>query len=765
MKKVHAQTLLLLTLALFINHPIFGQESSPRGILTGTVVNRNSGEPLAGANILLRGTNIGVATDLDGGFRIEQIPPGVYAVQASVIGYAQEVRTDIAISPARPMEIQFQLEPASIQLEEVTVRAGFFRNNADAKVSTTVQSNEEIRRLPGGFEDVARAISILPGVAQPSPGRNDLIVRGGAPSENLYLVDNIEVPNINHFGTQGASGGPQSFINLDFIERTSFSTGGFGVRYGDRLSSVLTIDLREGRKDHMGGKATISASQFGLNLEGPLPDQNGSYLFSARRSYLDFIFKAAGFAFVPEYWDFLAKANRSITPHDQVSVVAIAALDNVRLFNDDADQRYDNATVPATDQNTLVGGISWKHLFGRGFTTVSLGQTVTDFNTAQNDSLLNPVFRNRSREAETSLRTEVVYRATEATVLSLGGQQKFIGFDANIDLPPFTTSYGEVITVNEYYKTTTTKSALYGQASQDIGKLELVLGGRLDAFNLLDEPLAFSPRLSATYPLDMLTNINASVGRYHQAPSYIWLVANPQNRALKQLTADQVVLGVDHLLRYDVRISLEGYYKEYSDYPASVTRPWLVLANTGAGYGGTRSNFAEYGFDPLVSEGTGWSRGVELFAQKKAGEDPHYAIASLSYNEAWFTGLDGVERPSSYDQRWIFNLGGGFILSNHFEISGRFRLATGSPYTPYENDGTQDPDKVNSERTPINHSLDLRADRRWFFDSWTLIGYIDLQNVYNNPYQSAPQWDEREGKAIENDSIGLLPSIGISVEF
>ncbi|MCB2199254.1 TonB-dependent receptor [bacterium] len=765
MKKAGPLVLVLFLVLLGSTASLQAAVNSPTGTLTGRVTDRNSNEPLAGANILLLGTNIGAATNLDGNYSIATIPPGVYAIQFSSVGYGQVVRTDISISPARPTELDVELEPTSVALEEVTFRAGFFEKDPDAKLSTVVQSSEEIRRLPGGFEDVARAISILPGVGQPSPGRNDLVVRGGAPSENLYLVDNIDVPNINHFGTQGASGGPQSFINLDYIDRTSFSTGGFGARYGDRLSSVLTIDLREGRKDKIGGKATISASQFGLNIEGPLVGEDGSFLFSARRSYLDFIFEAAGFAFVPEYWDFLAKANTSINATNQISVLGIAALDNVKLFNDSQDQRYDNARIPATDQNTYIGGVTWKHLFGNGFTNVTLGQTVTEFNTIQLDSLLNPVFSNSSREAETSLRAEVVARISENTEFTAGVQQKFVGFNADLLLPPFTTSYGEVITVDESYDTLSTKSAAYGQVSQEFGDLLITAGGRLDAFTMIDNPYAFSPRLSATYPLSMLTNVNASVGRYHQAPSYIWLVSNPLNRKLDHLQADQVVLGFDHLIRFDVRVSIEGYYKQYANYPTSTSRPYLVLANTGAGYGGAENNFSAYGLEPLVSEGTGWARGLELFLQKKASELPHYATASLSWNEARFTGLDGVERPSSYDQRWIFNIGGGFLFSRTWEMSFRFRLATGRPYTPFESDGSQDPAKYNTERTKINHSLDLRTDRRWFFDNYTLIGYIDIQNVYNNGYVGAPRWDGRKGRTIEDSSIGLLPSIGLSLEF
>jgi hypothetical protein len=280
------------------------QESRKTGILTGTVVDKSTREPLIGANVVVVGSTVGASTDAEGKFTIRGIAVGTYAVRASSLGYAPFTMTDVVVSTSKPANVTISLVESSVQVDSVQVTASYFQNLPETPVSTFSQSNEEIRRLPGGLEDVVRAISILPGVAQVQAGRNDLIVRGGAPSENLFVVDLIEVPNINHFGTQGATGGPLSFINLDYVEGTTFATGGFGVQYGDKLSSVLTINLRDGRKDRLGGKATISASQFGLGLEGPISD-GGSFIFSARRSYLDFVFKAAGFGFVPEYWDFL----------------------------------------------------------------------------------------------------------------------------------------------------------------------------------------------------------------------------------------------------------------------------------------------------------------------------------------------------------------------------------------------------------------------------------------------------------------------------
>lgn len=744
---------------------LYSQNNSESyGSIRGEIYDGTTQEPITGANIVVVGTNLGSSTNADGQFTIAQIPLGTYALRVTALGYTPFIVTDVVVAVSKPAEINVPLEESAVQLEAVQVNASYFQKIPERPVSDYVQSNEEIRRLPGGLEDVVRAISILPGVAQVQPGRNDLIVRGGAPSENLFIVDNIEVPNINHFGTQGSSGGPLSLVNLDFVEQTSFSTGGFGARYGDKLSSVLTINVGEGRKDRLGGKATISASQFGLNLEGPLND-DGTFLFSARRSYLDFIFKAAGFGFVPEYWDFLGKVYYHLSPNDQLEAFGIGALDNVKLFNDTPDKRFDNSRVLGSNQNQFIGGITWRHLMNQGFFTVTVGQSYVEYQYLQNDSMLNPLFKTSSYEHESSLRMDFLSHVVKSTELSIGVQVKNIRFYDNIALTSQVTSFGDSIGFNTLYKTGATKASAYVQLSQDIASLRLTAGGRVDYFDLIKNKVIAAPRFSATYSLSSEVDLNASAGRYYQAPSYIWLIANPGNTNLKFVGVDQYILGINYLLLMDTKLSVETYVKNYFDYPASLTRTYLVLANTGAGFGGSQEGYASFGFDPLISGGKGKSWGVEFLAQKKLSEIPCYGTLSVSYIKAEFTALDGVARPSSFDQRWIINVGGGYIFNAQWEFSTKFRYVTGRPYTPFESGGTQSGALYNSLRVAANHSLDVRVDRRWSFGSWSLDTYIDIQNIYNRKPIDVPVYNARTGKIEQTGSIGILPSIGVSAIF
>lgn len=755
---------LFFTLLILLSNSLFAQ--TPSGDLYGRVYDFTTKQPIPFANVIVIGTNYGAATNKEGYYKINNLPVSTYQIRASVIGYNPQTKTDVVIQTGKPAEINFELVAEAIILEGVTVTSDYFRKDPLEVNSIRNFSYEEIRRSPGGFEDVIRALSILPGVAQADAGRNDLIVRGGAPSENLYLINGIEVPNINHFGTQGATGGPLSYVNLDFVCETSFSTGGFSSLYGDKLSSVLNINLRDGREDRFGGKGTISASQFGLNLEGPITD-NSNFIFSARRSYLDFIFKAADFAFVPEYYDVLLKADFNPHSQDAFSFLFISAFDNVKFFNDTEDQRFDNSRILGTDQVQYVAGFTYRHLFTDGFFNIALSRNYVDYDSRQSDSLLNPIFTNKSKEEENSLRADLVFKLSKTSEINIGGTAKLIVADYDILFPTFVTTFSDSLPVTSLKtENTYTKFGIYTNYNSLLfNRLTVNLGVRSDIFTALNKKVYFSPRLSLSYALTDLTNINFSTGIYYQSPSYIWLEAFESNRDLRMIQVNQFVLGFDHRISADALLKVEAFYKDYDNYPTSSIRHYLVLANTGAGYAGSDDNFSSFGLDPLIDAGFGKARGVELSVQKKLSDIPYYGIFSFTYSQSDYTSLDGVERSGSYDQNWIINLSGGYKINEFWEVSSKFRFASGKPYTPYNFDGTQNIINYNTRRIKSAHSLDVRVDKRWYFSDWTLITYLDIQNIYNQKNQSGIRWDRREMRTDESSSIGILPSIGISAEF
>lgn len=753
---------IILTI-LILNSNIFAQST---GVITGKVVDNITKQPLIGVNLIVVGTTIGAATDIDGNYEISNLTPGTYSITASYISYTETSKADILVSSARPKEVNFEMAESTINIEGVTVTAGYYDQIITEPLSITSFNNEEIRRTPGGFEDVVRALSVVPGVAKQSGGRNDLVVRGGAPSENLYLVDGFVVPNINHFATQGATGGTNSYIDLDYIENTTFSTGGFSVKHGDKLSSVLGIDLRDGRSDKLGGKALISATQFGLNLEGPVTS-NSNFIFSIRRSYLDFLFNAFDFSFVPQYYDMLFKYNYKINNSNQLSVLFVGVLDDIDFNNNSTEDQIDNSRILANSQKQYTFGVSYRYLMEKGFLNLRFSRNFIDYDSYQKDSLLVPKFINNSDEITNDLGADLVLKVGKASEINIGGGYSLIRSKNEILFTDdFVTSFGDTLPVSSANQDTYYHKAnayfLYNTTLFD--RFIVNAGIRGEYFDPLDTKFTVSPRASFKYVASSVVSLNLSAGIYRQTPSYIWLVY-PGNERLEPIQVDQFIFGADHLFTPSSRFKVEVFYKNYSKYAASEFRDYLVLANTGSGFGGAEDNFESFGLEELSSRGSGVSQGVEISLQQKASDIPIYGIASLSYSETRFKAIDEVDRVGQYNQNWILNLSGGYLLGSSWIFSAKFRFASGFPDTPIYEDGKQLKSEYLTEQLPITHSLDVRVDRIWDFGGITLIAYIDIQNIYNRKNINGYRWDYNEQEVIAQEEFGILPSIGVSLEF
>jgi hypothetical protein len=757
---------LLLCFSLSVAGVAYGS-ADDAGRVEGRVYNRTTGDAIPGANVVLVGTTIGGISDTTGRFVITGVPDGQYQVRVSVIGYLPLVLNGIEVMARKPQSLRCPLQEAPVQFEQSEVNAEYSVRTPDLPMSIKGLTSDEIGRQPGGFDDVVRTVSILPGIARVEDGRNDLIVRGGAPSENLYLVDGFSFPTINHFSTQGVSGGPVSFINVDFVDKTSFSAGGFGVRYGDKLSSVLNIDLKNGRTDRLGGKIGFSATQFGASAEGPLSD-NGSGFIAFRRTYLDFLFKAAGLPFVPEYYDMLGKATYRLDGANTLSFVTAGALDYIHMFNETAKDRSDNAGILQSNQHQLVGGLALRHQFSSGYLRASIGLSYIDYDDLQSDSLLIPIFTASSKERELSFGLEYFTQPWRQAELLIGTRYVSVQVSSHTFLRAFTTTYGEDVSATTISKDTLAgKSAFFVQLSQQLtDRLDVTAGGRYDRFGLLRSGDRAALRFSSSYLLAPSFTLTGSIGRYYQTPSYVWLISNGANSSLAMIRMDHAGIGLEKLFPDSWKMTLEGYVKRYADYPVDLLRPYIIQSNTGAGYDyGFADNFSSFGFDPLGSRGAGRARGIELCLQKLLTSTPLYGLLSMTLSDVVFTALDGIERPGAFDQRFVLNLAVGAKPNIEWEYGIKFRLATGKPYTPFTADGGQELSRIYSERFPLSHSLDVRVDRRWQFSSWMLGLYIDVQNIYNKKNETYIRYNHHDHQAETQEVIGILPTIGISAEF
>jgi hypothetical protein len=574
---------------------IYSQDKT--GSIVGNVVDRSTQKPLTGVTVFVLNTKLGAISDSEGNFKIDKVPLGIQAVRFTYLGYETFVSSNVSVTSGRPVDLEIQLTQSIIELEGAEVKASFFPKKIETATSTQSLNSEDIRRAPGVQEDVIRATALLPGVNVTAAGRNDLIVRGGAPFENLFIVDGLEVSNINHFGSQGSTGGPLSIINLDFVRNVEFSAGGFAANYGDKLSSLTNITLRKGNEDRFGGKVNLSATGFGVNLEGPVGDM-GSYFFSVRRSYLDLLFNLAGFAFIPQYWDYQGKLHLKIDDKNIIDFITVSAVDDVKLNNDSRDNILDNTQIAVPNQYQNFSGITWKHLLENGFTNVTFGTDYTRFSTFQNDSNLVEIFRNDSKEGEFQLRTELIYLFENKTELRVGNQAKFGAFiDYDVLIPGYLRQDQNGVP-QPFQKDTSfnsIKNGTYVNFTLPIGNHRLTAGGRMDYYNYTKDNLFFSPRMSFIYFLNPVSSIALSAGRYYQSPSFIWNIGGSDD--LNPMIADQVVLGYDHTPLQDLKVSFEVYYKWYQNYPARIYRPMAVLAP--AGFDNIRSDIP-YGLEPLT---------------------------------------------------------------------------------------------------------------------------------------------------------------------
>jgi hypothetical protein len=764
--------LALLGLGLLSAAPAAAQDV-PEGTILGVVTGPN-GEPVARALVDVLDTDISSVSDDQGRFAIREIPTGVYSLRAGALGYRPVLLSNQIVGSGKPLTVRIELPAQPIELEAIEVAPSFFAEERQERPANTRRLDAvDTRRTPGVIEDVVRSVSLLPGVAVPSPGRNDLAVRGGAPYESLFIVDGVEVPNINHFGSQGSTGGPLSLINIEFVRETEFASGGMGIRYGDRTASVTDIRLREGSTDGLAGTLNLSATGAGAILEGPI-GSGGSFLFSARRSYLDLLFNAAGFSFVPSYWDFQLKTNHRLSDRDRLSFLFVGALDDITFNTEDEEDEYDNSRTIAPNVQQYFAGLTWDRLFGASRLKVTLGRTFTSFETTQT-ILGDPpeeILRNLSDEGENGLRVEWASDPSRKLAWTVGNSLKYasdLTYDVQLAGEVRSDASGSPRPLAVDTSFTAFRNATYAEAAvRATDRIRITGGLRADWYEFLDDGFRLSPRLGATWQVGATTSLRGSLGRYVQPPSYIWLIGDPSNpENLTPIVSDQATLGIERLIRPDLRLQLEGYYKKYEDYPARVFRPQAVLAPTGFE---DATNDIPFGLEPLLSDGTGRSYGAELFLQKRLSGIPIYGLLSLSLGRAEYASLEGVDRPGTYDTRFIGSISTGWRINPKWELSGKFRLATGLPTTPFitsgSDTGQRDWTQYNQgERFPTFHALDLRVDRRFSFQSWQLEVYLDVQNVYGRNNISAVRWDPRTNEPEFNESLGVLPTIGINVEF
>lgn len=765
----------------------------------GKVIDQSTRQGIPYANVYLKGNiRTGSATDSLGMFRIENAKPGIHRLMVSCIGYKDKETAEYMVSARTPF-IEVELEEDQQLLGEVTVTPPPLRRTTESPVSLFVIGLQDIEKIPGSNRDISRIVRSFPGVAfSPVGYRNDLIVRGGGPSENRYFMDGIEIPNINHFATQGASGGPVSLINTDLVREINFYTGAFPANRSGALSSVLDFKLFNGNPERQDFKATLGSSEVSFSGNGHF-SPNTTYQFSIRQSYLQFVFKLLGLPFLPNYIDGQVKIKSKLTEKDELTFLGLGGIDRMKLNTDEKGEsvEYLLSYLPVIHQDTYTIGTVYKHYSGKHNQSIFLSHNylnnrMTKYVNNDERSEENLMLRLRSSEQKTSLRLEndskvglwrfkqgiesSYSRYTNHTMQRafIEGQPSWIRYQTDLGL----WSWGlfasaEYTTPDGHFSTS---AGIRSDASY-FGKLG----------NLMKQ---LSPRISAKYTIDEHWSLGGSAGIYYELPPYTSLGfkdndGNPVNRDLKYQRVASGSIGINWSPIPQLIISMESFYKKYSNMPLCIADN-IPLACKGNDYG-------IFGNEALTSSAQGRAYGLELLAKWQIPDKINASTSLTLYQSEYRNNENSPYLPSAWDNHYILNMSCIWDLPKQWSIGGKMSLIGGAPYTPFDieksslvsawdaqgrpyNDYTQ----YNTERLESFAQLDLRIDKNYYFKKWRLGLYISLQNVTGSKLRqqdafvstgtienpSDPLDTQRYiMKTIKQETGNIIPSIGITVEF
>jgi len=771
------------------------------GKIEGRVYDKSNNDPLPFANIIIDGTNIGSVSDLDGNFLFTGVEPGFVKLRASYVGYKPAISDEIQVTNAKTMYIEIPMEPSGQEIEEVVVRASPFRKSEESPVSLQRIGLSDIETNPGSNRDISRVIQSFPGVAFIPTFRNDIIIRGGGPSENVFYLDDVEIPIINHFATQGASGGPVGIINADLLSSVNFYTGAFPANRMNTLSSVIDLNQIEGNKEKPKFRFSVGASEMSFTMDGPAGDKS-SYLFSVRRSYLQFLFSVLELPFLPTFTDYQFKWKTRFNDKNELSIISIGAYDQFRLNtgleNPDEEQEFILTSLPVNNQWNYAIGAVYKHYRENSSQTIVVSRNMLDnsaYKFPDNNESLAKSFDYASQEIENKFRFENTTR--------VGGFK--LNFTANLDYLKYNNQTSQQALINDQLELIEYASDLdvwrWGlsfQASRAFidDRLILSAGIRADANNyaasmqnLLQQ---LSPRVSARFIMLPKVSLNMSLGRYYRMPAYTSMgymendeYVNKQNN-IRYIESNHAIFGIEYIPRDDMVFTLEGFYKGYDHYPISV-KDSVPLSTKGA------ADFGVIGNEEITSDGEGRAYGFELMNRIKTGNWLNF-IFSYTYVRSEFIGNNEEWAPSSWDSRHIISSTATVNFGKNWSAGAKWRFSGGLPYSPYDleyssikdawdiNGGPYtDYSQVNSIRFSSFNQLDIRVDKRYFFPKWSLMLYLDIQNLFNQKAEQRPyvvREKDANGdyilvdndtkyvlKTIDSTTGTVLPTIGVMVEF
>ena len=745
----------IFTLSLIFLIFLWGNAFS-QYIISGSITDSSSGNPLQYAKIELYGKNRSFNSDESGKFSLNTAESGLYTITVSLDNYTSFFTSVNLSDSIRSIYLDIKLSPYEPHTDTIDVDAKFYKKAVDVSTSYINTKYEEIRKNPGSFEDVVKYYTTAPGVVTGNDNYNQLLVRGGAPFENLVLVDGFEIPNPNHYGPPGSSNGALSFINSKLIGEVDFYTGGFPARYGDRLSSVMDIKFREGIRNRHVRDINISVTGFGGFFEGPFT-KKGSYMLAIRKSYFELVKEQLATDLLPNYWDINGKASFDISGKEKLSFTGTYITDHAEAYQDLTGNGKDTV-----DLVLFNSSVKYSNLFKDvSFTTVT-GYSLSSYDVRYHLYDLDIKDRYVMSSQYLSLKINRMFTLDAVTGLKYYFSEYKVAHSSTINESNY---YVPQLYVDTEVKTFKAYGGVNLTSTLMNGRLTLNSGIRIDFFGYMNKPLSVSPRFGALFRLWDNTNITANAGIYFQAPELSWLVNYPENRDLKYMRCDEAVLGIEHFLGKTIKLTAEGYLKQYYDYPVSSYNPEYIFINNGVDL---YPNF----LDMAVSAGKGYYTGIDIVLEQKNPAAGVFWSAAYSYSHSKFLSLVGNYQPLEFDAGNQLNLIGGYKFKNGFSISGHFKYAGGRPYTPYDMElsyrygrGVFVEGGYNMSRMPDYVRLDMRFEQHLRPWNTELTLYIEVLNVLNRKNIFQYGWDFGRNEPEEYRHFKRLPVLGLSWRF
>jgi hypothetical protein len=709
-------------------------------------------------------------------------------------------RPPLALEPAGPVRVEFGGLPRFSKLDGATwLKSGISADEDDTKpggdkhavVRTEVKvvagalafdmtegfqrpvTALEVETSAGTFGDVSRFLQMLAGVTGDNDQRNDVLVRGGNPAENLFTIDNIEIPSINQLALSDTTGGFVSMLDANAIRQITLHTDAYDSRFEQRLSSVIEISTRstEGVQRHATTEAGIAG--VGGSLERPL-GKDGSMFVSARQSVLQLMTNDIGLNGVPKYENAFVRADGGRGRKDSWWGISLTGRDSIDIVPSAGDFYETNPyNVTYRGWRNTTGG-NWQHVFSPKVLGVASGafaeqsQTIAETAQLENGSL---VYKERTSDGIATGKYDITVEAGRHTTLTGGARASLDEVNYAVGQPiglqnPYSTNPAPIDAGAFARKFETFSSSGYGQAAIGLGhEARLVVGGRamqwaLGGNHATDGKALFSFPLAGRM-------LHFGYAEYTQMPETLYLLSFDNVRSLAPIRSRQATAGVVVADRPRERITLELYNKTYTDYPVAANLPQLSLANVADTFGQAFLMF------PMVAKGQGRGRGAELTVQEHVTTGLN-VTATLAYSRSEFTGLDGVWRRGNFDLPLATNLSGVWSLRHGFAASARFTATSGKPYTPdnlalstVQDRDVYDLTRVNGVRSPAYARLDFRVEQARKLGLGVLTWHAGLQNALDRKNFYSYQWRPRAPSLgpLEQDQMPLFPDGGLKYSF